>query len=44
MRLGGQELPWDYDPELANLESKPDETFPVRTWPAPRQSHVDGLW
>jgi len=27
-RMGGIELPWDYDPDL-KIESKPSELFPV---------------
>jgi hypothetical protein len=31
-KMGGQALPWEYDPELeGKLNTKPSEKFPVRT-------------
>lgn len=37
-KMGGQALPWEYDPELeGKLNTKPSEKFPVRftTSPSP---------
>lgn len=31
-KMGGQALPWEYDPELeGKLNTKPSEKFPVRS-------------
>ena len=36
-RIGGQEVAWDYDPELV-VDSKPQDIYPVRLVKSSRQS------
>ena len=39
-KMGGQALPWEYDPELeGKLNTKPSEKFPV-CYPYPNHVHL----